>query len=93
VFVQSLGHDGAGSHVPVQLPWLVAMPAETQLFDPVVDPVGRLRSACRARSSCALRTAAAAFRTFSGASTMHGANRDVVREDCPRLPSTYIDRF
>jgi len=57
-----------------QLPWLVAMPAENAAVDPVVDPVGRLRGACRARSSCASRHGRRQLSVPSRAgSTMRGA--------------------
>ena len=42
----SVGHDGRRRGCRRwMLPWLVAMPAETQLGDPVADPVGRVRAA------------------------------------------------
>ncbi|MDN7178769.1 amidohydrolase [Caballeronia sp. SEWSISQ10-4 2] len=74
------------------LPWLVAMPAETQL-----SIVSLILSGAFERIPKSLRLCFAhgggSFAFLLGRVDNAWRERDIVREDCPNLPSSYVDRF
>jgi len=86
----SLGHDGAGSHVPYQLPWLVAMPAETQLSILWLILSGAFERLPRSLS-CALRRRGS-FPYLLGRVDNACAPRCGAR-GLPAPAVTYVDRF
>jgi aminocarboxymuconate-semialdehyde decarboxylase len=75
-----------------QLPWLVAMPAETQLSILWLILSGAFERLPRSLKLC-FAHGGGSFPYLLGRVDNAWRNRDVVREDCPRLPSTYVDRF
>lgn len=74
------------------LPWLVAMPAETQL-----GMVSLILSGAMERIPTSLRICFAhgggSFAWLLGRVDNAWRHRDIVREDCPALPSSYARRF
>lgn len=74
------------------LPWLVAMPAETQL-----GILSLILSGAFERLPANLRICFAhgggGFAFLLGRVDNAWRHRDIVREDCPRLPSSYARRF
>lgn len=74
------------------LPWLVAMPAETQL-----GMVSLILSGALERIPESLRICFAhgggSFAFLLGRVDNAWRHRDIVRQDCPRLPSEYARRF
>ena len=74
------------------LPWLVAMPAETQL-----GMVSLILSGAMERIPASLRICFAhgggSFAWLLGRVDNAWRHRDIVREDCPALPSSYARRF
>ena len=74
------------------LPWLVAMPAETQLTIVALILSGAFE---RLPKSLDLVFAhgGGSFAWLAGRVDNAWRHRDVVREDCPSLPSSYCDRF
>ncbi|MGF0241815.1 amidohydrolase family protein [Rhodococcus sp. IEGM1300] len=74
------------------LPWLVAMPAETQL-----GILSLILSGAFERIPQSLRLCFAhgggGFAFLLGRVDNAWQHRDIVREDCPDLPSTYVKRF
>jgi aminocarboxymuconate-semialdehyde decarboxylase len=74
------------------LPWLVAMPAETQL-----SILRLILSGAFERLPGSLRICFAhgggSFAFLLGRLDNAWAHRDIVREDCPNPPSSYADRF
>lgn len=74
------------------LPWLVAMPAETQL-----GILSLILSGAFERLPANLRICFAhgggGFAFLLGRVDNAWRHRDIVREDCPQLPSTYVKRF
>ena len=75
-----------------QLPWLVAMPAETQLSILWLILSGALERLPRTLRLC-FAHGGGSFPYLLGRVDNAWRNRDIVREDCPRLPSSYLDRF
>ena len=75
------------------LPWLVAMPAETQLSILSLVLSGALRAPCRARSTLVFAHGGGSFAWLLGRVDNAWRERDIVREDCPAPPSSYCDRF
>ena len=75
-----------------QLPWLVAMPAETQLSILWLILSGALERLPRSLKLC-FAHGGGSFPYLLGRVDNAWRNRDIVREDCPRLPSSYVDRF
>lgn len=75
-----------------QLPWLVAMPAETQLSILWLILSGALERLPRSLRLC-FAHGGGSFPYLLGRVDNAWRNRDVVREDCPRLPSSYLERF
>lgn len=74
------------------LPWLVAMPAETQL-----GILSLILSGAFERIPESLRICFAhgggGFAFLLGRVDNAWRHRDIVREDCPNLPSSYVNRF
>jgi len=74
------------------LPWLVSMPAETQL-----SILSMILSGAFERLPESLRICFAhgggSFAFLLGRVDNAWRHRDIVREDCPSLPSSYVDRF
>lgn len=74
------------------LPWLVAMPAETQL-----GILSLILSGAFERIPESLRICFAhgggGFAFLLGRVDNAWRHRDIVREDCPQLPSSYVKRF
>jgi aminocarboxymuconate-semialdehyde decarboxylase len=74
------------------LPWLVAMPAETQL-----GMLSLILSGAFERLPRSLELVFAhgggSFAYLLGRVDNAWRNRDIVRADCPQLPSSYCDRF
>jgi aminocarboxymuconate-semialdehyde decarboxylase len=75
-----------------QLPWLVSMPAETQLSILWLILSGAFERLPRSLKLC-FAHGGGSFPYLLGRVDNAWRNRDIVREDCPRLPSTYVDRF
>jgi aminocarboxymuconate-semialdehyde decarboxylase len=74
------------------LPWLVAMPAETQLSILWLILSGAFERLPRSLKLC-FAHGGGSFAFLLGRVDNAWRNRDIVREDCPRLPSSYVDRF
>jgi aminocarboxymuconate-semialdehyde decarboxylase len=74
------------------LPWLVSMPAETQL-----SILSLILSGAFERIPASLRICFAhgggSFAFLLGRVENAWRHRDIVREDCPNPPSSYVDRF
>lgn len=74
------------------LPWLVAMPAETQL-----GMVSLILSGAMERIPTSLKICFAhgggSFAWLLGRVDNAWRHRDIVRQDCPQLPSSYARRF
>ena len=75
-----------------QLPWLVAMPAETQLSILWLILSGALERLPRSLKLC-FAHGGGSFPYLLGRVDNAWRNRDIVREDCPHPPSSYLDRF
>ena len=75
-----------------QLPWLVAMPAETQLSILWLILSGAFERLPRTLKLC-FAHGGGSFAYLLGRVDNAWRNRDIVREDCPQLPSSYLDRF
>ncbi len=74
------------------LPWLVAMPAETQLSILWLILSGAFERLPRSLKLC-FAHGGGSLPYLIGRVDNAWRNRDIVREDCPRLPSSYLDRF
>jgi aminocarboxymuconate-semialdehyde decarboxylase len=74
------------------LPWLVAMPAETQLSILSLILSGAFERIPRSLKLC-FAHGGGSFAFLLGRVDNAWRERDIVREDCPRLPSSYVDRF
>lgn len=83
---------GRGRMKKWMLPWLVAMPAETQL-----GILSLILSGAFERLPESLRICFAhgggSFAFLLGRVDNAWRHRDIVREDCPELPSSYVKRF
>ncbi|HLY53647.1 MAG TPA: amidohydrolase family protein [Steroidobacteraceae bacterium] len=75
-----------------QLPWLVAMPAETQLSILWLILSGAFERLPRSLKLC-FAHGGGSFPYLLGRVDNAWRNRDIVREDCPHPPSSYLDRF
>jgi aminocarboxymuconate-semialdehyde decarboxylase len=75
-----------------QLPWLVSMPAETQLSILWLILSGAFERLPRSLKLC-FAHGGGSFPYLLGRVDNAWRNRDVVREDCPHPPSSYLDRF
>jgi len=74
------------------LPWLVAMPAETQLSILWLILSGAFERLPGSLKLC-FAHGGGSFPYLIGRVDNAWRNRDIVRENCSNLPSTYIDRF
>jgi aminocarboxymuconate-semialdehyde decarboxylase len=92
VFVHPWDMMGTERMRKYQLPWLVAMPAETQLSILWLILSGAFERLPRSLKLC-FAHGGGSFPYLLGRVDNAWRNRDVVREDCPRLPSSYVDRF
>jgi aminocarboxymuconate-semialdehyde decarboxylase len=74
------------------LPWLVAMPAETNLGILSLILSGAFERLPRSLKLC-FAHGGGAFAFTLGRVDNAWKHRDIVRQDCPQLPSSYCDRF
>lgn len=74
------------------LPWLVAMPAETQLGILSLILSGAFERLPRTLKLC-FAHGGGSFAFLLGRVENAWHHRDIVREDCPHPPSHYVDRF
>ncbi|MHA7848217.1 amidohydrolase family protein [Serratia sp. D1N4] len=74
------------------LPWLVAMPAETQLAILSLILSGAFERLPRNLKLC-FAHGGGSFAYLMGRVDNAWEQRDIVREDCPQKPSSYLDRF
>ncbi|MCE2563263.1 amidohydrolase family protein [Komagataeibacter sp. FNDCF1] len=74
------------------LPWLVSMPAETQLSILSLILSGAFERLPRSLRIC-FAHGGGSFPYLLGRVDNAWRNRDIVRVDCPRPPSDYVDRF
>jgi aminocarboxymuconate-semialdehyde decarboxylase len=74
------------------LPWLVAMPAETQLGMLSLILSGAFHRLPR-ELSLIFAHGGGSFAYLLGRVDNAWRERDIVREDCPEVPSSYCDRF
>lgn len=74
------------------LPWLVAMPAETQLAILSLILSGAFERIPKSLKIC-FGHGGGSFAFLLGRVDNAWKHRDIVREDCPRPPSEYVDRF
>lgn len=74
------------------LPWLVAMPAETNLGILSLIMSGAFERLPRSLKLC-FAHGGGAFAFTLGRVDNAWRHRDIVRQDCPQLPSSYCDRF
>jgi len=84
-----MGEERMGKY---QLPWLVAMPAETQLSILWLILSGAFERLPRSLKLC-FAHGGGSFPYLLGRVDNAWRNRDIVREDCPHPPSSYLDRF
>jgi aminocarboxymuconate-semialdehyde decarboxylase len=75
-----------------QLPWLVAMPAETQLSILWLILSGAFERLPRSLKLC-FAHGGGSFPYLLGRVDNAWRHRDIVREDCPHPPSSYVERF
>ncbi|WP_019529337.1 amidohydrolase family protein [Dasania marina] len=74
------------------LPWLVSMPAETQLSILSLIMSGAFERLPKSLRLC-FAHGGGSFAFLLGRVDNAWTHRDIVREDCPNLPSSYVDRF
>ncbi|OJV28947.1 amidohydrolase family protein [Sphingomonas sp. 67-36] len=74
------------------LPWLVAMPAETQLSILSLILSGAFERLPKSLRLC-FAHGGGSFAFLLGRVENAWAQRDIVRVDCPNPPSSYLDRF
>lgn len=74
------------------LPWLVAMPAETQLSILSLILSGAFERLPKKLRIC-FAHGGGSFAYLLGRVDNAWRHRDIVRKDCPNLPSSYVDRF
>ncbi len=74
------------------LPWLVSMPAETQLSILSLILSGAFECLPRSLKLC-FAHGGGSFPYLLGRVDNAWAHRDIVRQNCPNLPSSYVDRF
>lgn len=74
------------------LPWLVAMPAETQLGILSLILSGAFERIPKSLKLC-FAHGGGGFAFLLGRVDNAWKHRDIVREDCPNPPSSYVDRF
>jgi aminocarboxymuconate-semialdehyde decarboxylase len=83
---------GAGRMMNWMLPWLVAMPAETQLRMVSLILSGALQRIPETLKIC-FAHGGGSFVWLLGRVDNAWRHRDIIREDCPQLPSSYARRF
>ncbi len=83
---------GGGRMKKYMLPWLVAMPAETQLSILSLILSGAFERLPRSLKLC-FAHGGGSFAFLLGRAENAWHHRDIVREDCPHPPSHYVDRF
>jgi aminocarboxymuconate-semialdehyde decarboxylase len=83
---------GAGRMKKWMLPWLVAMPAETQLGMLSLILSGALERIPKSLKIC-FAHGGGSFAYLLGRVDNAWKHRDIVRADCPQLPSSYAHRF
>jgi aminocarboxymuconate-semialdehyde decarboxylase len=83
---------GAGRMKKWMLPWLVAMPAETQLGMLSLILSGALERIPDRLKIC-FAHGGGSFAWLLGRVDNAWRHRDIVRQDCPNLPSSYARRF
>lgn len=74
------------------LPWLVAMPAETQLSILSLILSGAFERLPKSLKLC-FAHGGGSFAFLLGRVDNAWTHRDIVRQDCPNKPSSYVDRF
>ena len=74
------------------LPWLVSMPAETQLGILSLILSGAFERLPRTLNLC-FAHGGGSFAYLLGRVDNAWRERDIVRKDCPQPPSSYVDRF
>ncbi len=74
------------------LQWLVAMPAETQLSILSLILSGAFERLPKSLKLC-FAHGGGSFAYLMGRVDNAWRERDIVRKDCPKLPSSYVDRF
>jgi len=74
------------------LPWLVSMPAETQLGIVSLILSGAFERLPRSLKLC-FAHGGGSFAWLLGRVENAWQHRDIVRQDCPQPPSSYVDRF
>jgi len=74
------------------LPWLVSMPAETQLGIVSLILSGAFERLPRSLKIC-FAHGGGSFAWLLGRVDNAWQHRDIVRQDCPNPPSSYVDRF
>lgn len=74
------------------LPWLVAMPAETQLGILSLILSGAFEKLPRSLKIC-FAHGGGSFAFLLGRVDNAWRERDIIRQDCPHPPSSYVDRF
>ena len=74
------------------LPWLVSMPAETQLGILSLILSGAFERLPRGLKLC-FAHGGGSFAWLLGRVDNAWRERDIVRQDCPQPPSSYVDRF
>lgn len=87
-----MGTRSEGRMQQWMLPWLVAMPAETQLGMLSLILSGALERIPETLRIC-FAHGGGSFAFLLGRVDNAWRHRDIVRQDCPRLPSTYARRF
>lgn len=83
---------GAGRMKQWMLPWLVAMPAETQLGIVSLILSGAFERIPESLKIC-FAHGGGSFAFLLGRVDNAWEHRDIVRQDCPRKPSEYVKRF
>jgi aminocarboxymuconate-semialdehyde decarboxylase len=83
---------GAGRMKQWMLPWLVSMPAETQLGMLSLILSGALERIPASLKIC-FAHGGGSFAWLLGRVDNAWRHRDIVRKDCPQLPSSYARRF
>ncbi|MDM0108390.1 amidohydrolase family protein [Variovorax sp. J22R24] len=83
---------GGGRMKKWMLPWLVAMPAETQLGMLSLILSGAMERIPESLKIC-FAHGGGAFAFLLGRVDNAWRHRDIVRQDCPKLPSSYARRF
>jgi aminocarboxymuconate-semialdehyde decarboxylase len=83
---------GKGRMKKWMLPWLVAMPAETQLGMLSLILSGAMERIPESLKIC-FAHGGGSFAWLLGRVDNAWRQRDIVRQDCPRLPSSYARRF